>query len=286
MIVDQAAKLREMVRARTSRARVVAITSGKGGVGKTNMAIGYALACAQMGLKTVLVDVDLGLANVDILLDVHAKYNLAHVITGRKSVEDVLLKAPGGVWLLPGATGLSQLANLDKANQERLIKKLESLEQIADVLVIDTGAGISGNVVNFTLSADEVIVVTTPEPTAITDAYAMIKVLSRHEDLGEIKLLVNMADSRADAERVADSLAANCRRFLNIFVDKLGYIRRDPKVLAAVRRRKHFLLESPGCAASQCLRNVVMRSFGARSNSPRRQSVGFFHRVSALFRKG
>src|SRR5215212_3966753 len=161
------------------RATVIAVTSGKGGVGKSNVAVNLAIKLASAGKTVVLLDADLGLANADVLCNIDLPYNLSAVIARKKELHEVLVKAPGGFSLIGGASGLARMADLTDADRQRIVAALGELESLADIILIDTGAGISPNVLSFTRAADHVLVVTTPEPTAITDAYAVIKVLHR-----------------------------------------------------------------------------------------------------------
>lgn len=254
--VDQADDLRRLARRVLPHARVLVVTSGKGGVGKTNLSVAIALALSP-GRRVVLLDADLGLANVDVLLGVQAPRNLADVIAGRCDMVDALASGPGGLSVLAGASGIPRMADLGEAERQTLFHHLDGLQHWADVLVIDTGAGISRNVIAFAACADDVIVVTTPEPTAMIDAYATIKMIHREESHGRVRLVVNQAASAKEGERVARGVAQTCRRFLAIQVDLLGIVPSDPHVPEAVRRQKSFYLESPGCAAAAAVREVA-----------------------------
>src|SRR3954467_13944912 len=177
-LIDQATTLRSLVQERR-RASVIAITSGKGGVGKSNVAVNLAIKLSAAGKRVVLRDADLGLANADVLCNIDLPCNLSHVIARKKELADVMVKAPGGFRLIGGASGLARMADLSALDRQRIVDALAELEETADIILIDTGAGISPNVLSFTRAADHVLVLTTPEPTAITDAYAVIKVISR-----------------------------------------------------------------------------------------------------------
>jgi flagellar biosynthesis protein FlhG len=257
--VDQASRLRELA-ARQHRALVVALTSGKGGVGKTNLAVNLAIEIARRGRRVVLLDADLGLANADVLLNVNPQCNLAHVVARRKSLEEVIVDAPGGIRFVAGASGLARMADLPPADRLRLVSSLDQLEWNADCIVVDTGAGISPSVLGFVQSADRAVIVTTPEPTAVTDAYAMIKVLTRSEvPAGSVSLLVNQARSVVEAEQVRDRIARVARQFLGVGVFDAGHIPFDPVVAEAVRRRTPFVLASPGCPASRAVAELAGR---------------------------
>ena len=214
MITDQAEQLRLLVRRTKKCARVIAFTSGKGGVGKTNIAANFAICVAAAGKDVILIDADLGLANVDVLLNVKARNTIADVVAGKKRLEEIMYTGPGGLRVICGASGLSELAELGEFQRQRVLQEICSLEQQADVIVVDTGAGISRDVMAFAETADHTVVVTTGEPTSMTDAYAMIKRLSLAAGSLRISLLVNMVESRSEAKTVFDRLAGASRKFL------------------------------------------------------------------------
>jgi flagellar biosynthesis protein FlhG len=281
-MMDQATQLRSMARQRRS-ASVIAITSGKGGVGKSNVAVNLAIKLASAGKNVVLLDADLGLANADVLCNVDLKSNLAHVITRKKELSEVLVKAPGGFRLIGGASGLARMADLTDGDRQRLLDALAELERTTDVILIDTGAGISPNVLAFARAADHVLVVTTPEPTAITDAYAVVKVMSRDGSDRRVSLLVNQVKSAAEAKAVHDRIALVAKQFLKVSVLEAGYVLSDEQVPMAVRRRVPFVMGSPQCPASKCIAQLAMRL--ERGVSAASDSSGFFTRVSKWFRK-
>lgn len=296
MLIDQATQLRSLVRETTQDgtaiappptirggATVIAITSGKGGVGKSNVAVNLAIKLASAKKDVVLLDADLGLANADVLCNVNLPYNLSHVISRRKELHEVLVQAPGGFRLIGGASGLARMADLSDFDRQRLIDALAQLEQQTDVILIDTGAGISPNVLSFTRAADQVLVVTTPEPTAITDAYAVIKVLQRDGLPRRLSLLVNQARTPAEGRVVHERIAKVAKQFLGVNVMDAGFILSDEQVPLAVRRRVPFITSAPRCAASQCLSQLAMRL--EQGCSMRTDSGGFFDRMSRWFRR-
>lgn len=260
------------------RARVIAITSGKGGVGKTNVAVNLAARFAQAGRRTVLLDADMGLANADVLCGVDLRFNLAHVIARRKRLLEVAAEAPGGFSLIGGASGLAKMADLPDSEHRRLVRSLSELEHSSDTIFIDTGAGISPNVLSFASAADHVLVVTTPEPTAITDAYATIKVLCRareQRDGRPISLLVNQVRSATEANRVYERVAGVVRQFIGADLRNAGFVPADPAVGKAVRQRSPFLISYPRCAASVCITRLAMR-LEAGIAQQEKSSEGFF----------
>jgi flagellar biosynthesis protein FlhG len=282
VLIDQATSLRTLVRERR-RATVVAITSGKGGVGKSNIAVNLAIQLARAGKNVVLLDADLGLANADVLCNINLPFNLSHVIARKRELCDVLVKAPGGFELIGGASGLARMADLSDHDRQRLICALAELEERADLILIDTGAGISPNVLSFTRAADEVLVVTTPEPTAITDAYAVVKVISREQSQRRVSLLVNQVCSAAEAAVVHDRIAQVARQFLGVSVFDAGYVLTDDQVPAAVRRRTPFVIGSPNAPASKCIVQLAIRlQQGVAMNVG---NEGFFNRMSKWFRR-
>ncbi len=296
LLIDQATQLRSLVRehaqdatdiasppAPRGGATVIAVTSGKGGVGKSNVAVNLAIKLAAAKKDVVLLDADLGLANADVLCNVNLPYNLSHVISRRKELHEVLVQAPGGFRLIGGASGLARMADLSDSDRQRLIDSLAELEQTADVILIDTGAGISPNVLSFTRAADQVLVVTTPEPTAITDAYAVIKVLQRDGVPRRLSLLVNQARTPAEGRVVHERIAKVAKQFLGVNVMDAGFILSDEQVPLAVRRRVPFVIGAPRCAASQCLSQLAMRL--EQGCATRIDTGGFFNRMSRWFKR-
>lgn len=283
VLIDQASQLRSLVQERR-RATVIAITSGKGGVGKSNIAVNLAIQLSAAGKGVVLLDADLGLANADVLCNIDLPCNLSHVIARKKDLHEVLVKAPGGFALIGGASGLARMADLSDIDRQRLIDALSELEERTDVILIDTGAGISPNVLSFTRAADHVLVVTTPEPTAITDAYALIKVVSRDGTDRRISLLVNQVRNEAEAHVVHERIAKVARQFLGVHVLDAGYVVSDEQVSNAVRRRTPFVLGTPRCPASQCVARLAMRlEQGVAGAST--SSAGVLNRMSRWFRR-
>lgn len=270
---------------RANGTRVLAVASGKGGVGKTNVSINLSLALARMGKKVTLFDADLGMANVDVLLGISPRYTLQHVVQGERGIHEVLTEGPEGIKLIASGNGISQLANLSNQQRERVMAHLSLIEEHTDYLVVDTGAGISRNVLSFVLGADDCVVVTTPEPTARLDAYGLIKVVSQERFRGRLHLLVNQADNEKEAMEVSDLMLALSQRFLNIHLEPAGWMKRDRLVTRAVSTQKPFVLANPGIQPSVAIKNLAA---ALDSQQPTRAAgenrLGrFLGRVSELF---
>ncbi len=277
---DQASNLRELI-ASTRQCRTFAIVSGKGGVGKSNVALNLSILLSALGNRVALVDGDLGMANLDILLDVRIRSSLAHVLAGRKTLDEILVELPSGVQLVPGASGLAKIANLNEFNRNRLVASLSQLERDNDMILVDTAAGIGPSVLQFACAAETVIVVTTPEPTAMADAYAVIKILHQRCFDGRISLLVNRVAGRSEARDCYQRLADVARQFLSARVYDAGYILEDTKVTDAVRKREPVVTAWPRCSASRCLAALANRlRAGGTLATPRE---GFFRRVANWF---
>lgn len=277
---DQASKLRRLVH-ESREVSTIAVTSGKGGVGKSNIALNLSILLSAAGNRVALVDADLGLGNLDVLLDIGVRANVSHVIAGRRKLGEVMIDLPCGVQFVPGASGLSRLAELSEFQRANLLDQLGELESDNDIIVIDTGAGIGGNVMHLACSADRTIVVTTPEPTAITDAYAMVKILMQRRYDGQLSLLVNFASDRQEARQTSQRISTVARQFLGTRLLEAGYVLTDEKVAEAVRRRQPFVLTHPRCPASRCLAALATKLCAGGSLVERRES--FFRRVANWF---
>jgi len=277
---DQASRLRRMME-RLRQARKIAVVSGKGGVGKSNVALNLSVLLSAAGNRVALVDADLGLANLDVLLNVEARFNLSHVLAGGRSLADVVVDLPCGVQFVPGASGIAQLANLSEFQRQQLLGDLAALEGQNDIIVVDCGAGIGRDTLHLAGSADHVLVVTAPEPTAITDAYAVVKALTRQAYQGKISLLVNLVADRQEARDAYQRISGVARQFLGAKVFDAGYVLTDPKVKEAVRRREPFVLAFPKSPASRCLAALANRL--VEGGELVGQKGGFFKRVANWF---
>ena len=253
---DQADKLRDIIHNLRMRqevalseekkhCRVITVTSGKGGVGKTNISVNLALVLSQLGYKVVILDADFGLANIDILLGVSPRYTLLDVVYHDKTILDILCKGPEGIQLISGGSGIKQMIDMDSAKIDILIKKMACLDEVADILIVDTGAGVSDNVTNFVYAADDVILVTTPEPTSIMDAYALIKTVFGAGEKVNMHVIVNRAESYKEATQIGEKLCLAADKFLGTKVKPLGYVLNDQAVVKAVKQQQPFVLSFP-----------------------------------------
>lgn len=279
--MDQAANLRRLVlqqnNGSSARTRIIVITSGKGGVGKTSLSVSLSIALAQDGKSVTMIDADLGLANINVILGIIPKYNLYHVIKGKKKLRDIIIEVPEGIKIIAGASGFHQLANLDAKQREDFISSISELAN-DDYLIIDTGAGISQNVLSFILAADEIIVVTTPEPTAITDAYGIIKTIASHNNEKQIRLIVNRAQSVTEGQRVAQRVINIAGQFLNVNVENLGFVYEDAYVPKSVRNQKPFIVGYPKSKASGCVKIIADRINNKEMDNDKNGGVSSFIR--------
>lgn len=299
-VADQASALRGLVdqyeksqpnreavsaaRPRLRLAQTIAVTSGKGGVGKTTVTVNLAVQLARLGRRVVLLDADLGTANADVMCNLNARSTLAHVVAGRKELEEVIVEAPGGFRLIPGASGLASMANLSAHEFDRLNAQMRRLESSCDVLLIDTGAGVGPNVLSFCAAAERLLVVTTPEPTSITDAYAVIKTIHTQTPGPDIRLLVNMVEDEAEARAVYVRIHDVCERFLNLSPSYAGYVVSDERVPRAVRQRRPFVLEAPNSKASGCVLSLAHR-LDRHAAEPRSASGGLMNRLASWWKR-
>ena len=264
---DQAVRLRlaaqapplQKIDTGTGGPRVIAVASGKGGVGKTSLVVNLGLVLGRMQQRVLLLDADLGLANVEILLGLVPRFSLRDVLYGDKHIRDVVTPTTYGVRVVSGGSGLYELANLDSAQQARLLDMLLYFRDDTDCILIDTGAGINKSVIGFTAAAGEVIVVITPEPTSLTDAYSLLKVLARFGIVTEARVVVNRAAGDREGEQVAARLASAAERFLRLPVRHLGTIAEDATVATAVMCQRPLVVAHPASPAARQIEAIAHR---------------------------
>lgn len=298
---DQADKLREMaynvrqqieteLRSENRRARVIAISSGKGGVGKSTLALNLSLSLSAKGKRVLLMDVDLGMANLDIMLGALPKYNLYNLVQGTKSIEEITITGPSGLRIIPGGSGIQELANLSGMELKRLLVDMGKLDNEYDYLILDTGAGISSNVISFLLSADDAIIITTSEPTSITDAYGVIKILDRNQYSGRVFLVVNRVADDSEGILVAEKLKLVCQKYLQINLMPMGYIANDEMVGEGIKQQQPFIQLYPRSKAARSIDNIADRILQSRSEEspgyePANKGIrNFFKRIVTMGR--
>lgn len=261
---------------RNSPVQVIAVTSGKGGVGKTNVVANLGYALTRLNKRVLVLDADVGLANLDVVLGLSPKYNLQHVFTGEKTISDVIVSGPGGMKILPASSGVQELSDLSQAQKLCLLSELNSLYDEIDILLIDTSAGISSNVMYFSIAAQEILIVVSPEPTSITDAYAIMKVLFLKHSENHFRLLVNSARNAEEAKEVFNNLSLVGQKFLNLSMDYWGYIIQDDHVTKAVRQQKALVERYPHAPASRCFSDLAKRVCERQIRTSSKGNIGFF----------
>lgn len=258
--MDQAEKLRKMVKQNTSSrrvARVITVTSGKGGVGKSSISVNLAIALSRLGHRVIILDADFGLANVEVMLGIRPQYNLADLMFRGKSLSDIITEGPENIGFISGGSGIQELTNLTRDQIVYLIQKLVELDKKADIVIVDTGAGIADSVLEFVAASSEVILVATPEPTSITDAYALLKTLNRKTDISlqdtVIKMVANRIDSYEEGKELYDKLSLVVSKFLDLNLEYLGALPQDVCVTKAVMKQKPAITLYPNSQFSHTL---------------------------------
>lgn len=239
--------------------KVIAVTGGKGGVGKTNLSVNLGVALAEMQRRVVLMDADLGLANVDVLLGLQARFTLADVLSGERKIRDILLTGPAGLKVVPASSGIQQMARLSPLEHAAIINSFSELSEQLDVLIVDTAAGISDTVVSFVRAAQEVIVVVCDEPSSITDAYALIKLLNTEHDVFRFRVIANMTRTTQEGINLFNKLNGVCDRFLDVSMQYIGHVPFDESVRKAVQKRKALLEFAPRCKAAMAIRVLAQK---------------------------
>jgi len=256
-MVDQASGLRQMVNPRPVRA--IAVTGGKGGVGKTNVSVNLGVAAAEMGQKVMLLDADLGLANIDVVLGLHPEYDLSHVMRGERTLDEILVEGPAGLKLVPGASGLKSLAELSPAEHTGLIRAFSELAGDTELLIVDTAAGISDTVLSFSRAAHEIVVVVCDEPASITDAYAIIKLLNRDYGHQRFRVLANMVRSAQEGRELYNKMCRVTDRYLDVTLGFMGAIPFDENLRKAVRTQRPVVQAFPRSRVAQVFRSLAKK---------------------------
>ncbi len=293
---DQAEKLRQMARGLygqapnpaikqpETRARVITVTSGKGGVGKTNLTVNLALALAALGQKVLVIDADLGLANVEFVLGTSPQYNMLSLLDNGLKINDVVTDGPRGIKFMSGGSGIYQMANLSDAQIQKIINQVVLFDRWANIILIDTGAGLHRSVLNFVLAADEVIVITTPEPTAIADAYAIMKAYAAYHGRSPLKLVVNRVMAMDEGQSVVDKLSKVALRFLGLSLTSLGFVYEDQNIVRAVKSQVPLLVAHPDSISARCIEHIAGRLLYGKDTSQPTGIKGFFSKFLDMMR--
>jgi flagellar biosynthesis protein FlhG len=265
--MDQAEQLRNIIKAHNHTqkpvARVLTVTSGKGGVGKSNTSINLAIQFRKMGLKVIILDADFGLANIEIMFGAVPKYNLSDLIYEGKNIKEIITKGPMGVGFISGGSGVAGLSNLTQDNIQCIVQSLAELDSLADIVIVDTGAGISDAVMEFLVASGEILLVTTPEPTSITDSYSLLKALSRHpkyarEDT-KIKMVANKVQKKGDGSELYKKLNVVVEKYLETPMEYLGEVPEDTQLMRAVMQQRPVSMEDPYAKSALAYKEIVSK---------------------------
>ena len=293
--MDQAERLRNIIKRQeyqprqiiTASSRVITVTSGKGGVGKTSVSVNLAIALSRLGKRVVILDADFGLANIEIMLGIRPTYNLADLMFKGKGMREIITYGPENIGFISGGSGINEMANLNKTQIVDLIQKLAELDQLADIIIVDTGAGIGNSVLEFVASSEEVLLVATPEPTSITDAYALLKSLNKNSSYHRAKTVVNLIANQVrnsgDADELHEKLGIVVSKFLNIDIEFLGAIPYDDNMSKAILRQEPVVLSAPSSAAARSILEIASK-IGDVSRPAQDQGFGIMRLFSSVIR--
>ena len=285
--MDQAEHLRNIIKAnqkhRIPLARVITVTSGKGGVGKSNTSINLALQFRKMGQRVIILDADFGLANIEIMFGTVPKYNLCDLIYQGKNIKEIISWGPGEVGFISGGSGIVGMSNLSKEYLDYIIHNLSQLDAITDIIIIDTGAGISDAVLEFLVASGEILLVTTPEPTSITDSYSLLKALNRHprfsKEASQIKLVANRVNRISDGEALFNKLEAVVNKYLKVPISYLGAVPWDQQLADAVMQQKPVSLSYPNAKATLAYEEIAAKLMGEEKPRKKRGMAAFFTHI-------
>lgn len=286
--MDQAEQLRNIIKANQVNrplARVITVTSGKGGVGKSNTAINLAIQFRKMGKRVIILDADFGLANIEIMFGAVPKHNLCDLIYQGKNIKDIITWGPMEVGFISGGSGIAGLSNLNRDYLSYIIQNLAQLDAITDVIIVDTGAGIADAVLEFLVASGEILLVTTPEPTSITDSYSLLKALNRHPRFSaentQIKVIANKVDRREEGENLFAKLDAVVKRYLKIPISYLGSIPQDTNLSKAVMQQMPVSIQNPNAKSAKAYEEMagILMDKEVSQTVPKRGMAGFFSHI-------
>ncbi len=289
--MDQAEQLRNIVKKHSmpdQLSRVITVTSGKGGVGKSNLSVNLGIQLSRMGKRVIILDADFGLANVEVMLGIRPQYNLADIIYGNKSLQEIITKGPENLMFISGGSGIQELSNITRSQIDFLNQKLYELDEYADIIIIDTGAGVTDSVLEFVMASSEVLLVITPEPTSITDAYALLKILNKRDDfrsdMTSIKMISNRINSQDEGINLYKKMNLVVEKFLTIKLDYLGGIPQDSNVTRAVMQQKPYSVLYPSSPSSKAVYNLAA-SLCSNNNMNGLEQRGIAHFFSSLLHR-
>ena len=290
---DQAEKLRKIMEESTNnispnendegRAKIISVSSGKGGVGKTSFIINLAISLKRLGYKVVIIDADIGLANVDILSGAISQFTIADLFVSNKNIFDIMTEGPEGIKIISGGSGLSDFSLIDDANLDKLIEEIGKLENYSDFILIDTGAGISNNVLKFLLVSDQVILVITPDPTSLTDGYVLVKALTLNNYKKTIKVVINMVENKKEGEEVFNKLNTVSNKFLRVNLESLGYLNKSNIVTTAIKNQTPFILSNPNSSISKKINIIALNVGGEGEKEYKKNDNSFSQRIKEFF---
>ena len=291
--MDQAEQLRKLVKNQgrsQSAARVITVTSGKGGVGKTSIAVNLAIQMQRLGKRVIILDADFGLANIEVMLGIRPQYNLADLMFRGKNLSEIITKGPEDIGFISGGSGIQELARMTKEQVMYLTQKLVELDTMADVIIVDTGAGIADNVLEFVTASSEVILVATPEPTSITDAYALLKALNRRAGFSRentsIKMISNRVGSETEGKSLYEKMSVVVDKFLNIQPEFLGIIPQDEMISKAVMVQKPITMAYPNSPAAKAIQTIAEKLCDGTQQESKKGITGLFSdMIRVRFRK-
>lgn len=291
--MDQAEQLRNIIKSQNRKehlARVITVTSGKGGVGKSNVSVNLAIQLSRLNKRVVVLDADFGLANVEVMLGIRPQYNLADMMFHGKTLKEIISPGPENIGFISGGSGLRELTNLNRDQIQSLVRMMYELDNIADVVIIDTGAGISSSVIDLVLASSEVLLVATPEPTSITDAYALLKTLCRHQEFYEnnpkIHMVANRARTYQEGKELYGKLDAVVEKFLKMKMEYLGYIPYDEKLPKSVMKQQPVAVAYPNAASSRAIFDMAMYLENGEENHLSGRNRGLSGLFTKMFHDG
>ena len=285
-MLDQADALRKLVNnegqeQKKSSTKIITVTSGKGGVGKSNFVVNLGITLQNKGKKVLIFDADLGMGNDDVLMGLYPKYNIFDIIFTGLEIKDIIIEGTNGVSLIPAGSALSKSQELDESEKKLFLEKLETLDEY-DYILMDTGAGVNKDVLSFIAASEELIIVTTPEPTSLTDGYSLIKATDHFKLKSKAKIIVNKAFTKEEGEETFNKFNRAVSKFLKIEIEYMGCILEDKKLVQSVRQQKPFVVLYPNCDAAKGIENIAMKIIG-QEISPSNGAKGLFKKLFNIF---